>query len=62
VKLRYGMEGDEEPRTLAQVGEQIGISRTRVRRIEAIALSHLARAREVQALDPGVERREIATG
>jgi RNA polymerase primary sigma factor len=61
VKLRYGMEGDREPRTLAQVGEQIGISRTRVRRIEAIALSHLARAREVQALDPGVERREIAT-
>ena len=61
VKLRYGMEGDEEPRTLDQVVEQLGISRNRVRGIEAAALSHLARAREVQALDPGVERREIAT-
>jgi RNA polymerase primary sigma factor len=61
VKLRYGMEGDEEPCTLVQVGKQLGISRERVRRIEATALSYLARAREVQALDPGVERREIAT-
>jgi RNA polymerase primary sigma factor len=62
VKLRYGMEGDREPCTLDQVVEQLGIPRNRVRRIEATALSHLARAREVQALDPGVERREIATG
>ena len=62
VKLRYGMEGDQEPRSLVQVGKQLGMPRDRVRRIEATALSYLARAREVQALDPGVERREIATG
>ncbi len=62
VKLRYGMEGGEEPRTLAEVVEALGISRKSVRRIEATALARLARAREVQALDPVVERREIATG
>ncbi len=61
VKLRYGIEGDREPRTLDQVGERLGISTNRVRRTEATALSHLARAREIQALaDPGVEPGELA--
>ena len=61
VKLRYGIEGDREPRTLDQVSKRLGISRARIRRIEAAALSHLARAREVQALaDPGLEPSELA--
>jgi RNA polymerase primary sigma factor len=61
VKLRYGMEGDRKPYTIAQIVEQLGISRHRVRLIETRALSHLARAREIQALaDPGVERKELA--
>jgi RNA polymerase sigma factor (sigma-70 family) len=61
VKLRYGIVGDRKPYTIAQIVEQLGISRHRVRLIEARALSHLARAREIQALaDPGVEPRELA--
>jgi RNA polymerase primary sigma factor len=61
VKLRYGMEGDRGPHTIAAVVEQLGISRDRVRRIEARALSHLARAREIQALaDPGLKPKELA--
>jgi RNA polymerase primary sigma factor len=61
VKLRYGIVGDRKPYTIAQTVEQLGISRRRVRLIEARALSHLARAREIKALaDPGVKRGELA--
>jgi RNA polymerase primary sigma factor len=50
VTLRFGMEGMQEPLTLDQVVERLGISRNRVRRLEANALARLAVLREVQAL------------
>jgi RNA polymerase primary sigma factor len=49
VKLRYGINGDD-PKTIDEVVQSLGISRDRVRRIEASALSRLARRREVEAL------------
>jgi len=50
VALRYGMEGDGEPRSLREVGRLLGMSPQRVRRIEIAALERLAVSREVQAL------------
>jgi RNA polymerase primary sigma factor len=50
LQLRYGLDGDPEPQTLAAVGRQLGLSRERVRQIEADALERLAVAREIAAL------------
>ena len=40
LALRYGLD-DDEPRTLAQAGEIIGVSRERIRQIEKRALQKL---------------------
>jgi RNA polymerase primary sigma factor len=48
IRLRYGLEG--EPLSLAQVGRRLGITRERVRQIEAEALERLSIERELQEL------------
>jgi RNA polymerase primary sigma factor len=50
VKLRYGMNGDQEPKSLGEIGRRLGITRERVRQIEAQALRRLAVNREIEAL------------
>jgi len=40
LRLRFGLDGGE-PRTLEQVGEHFGLTRERIRQIEARALSKL---------------------
>ncbi|MGN6625912.1 MAG: sigma-70 family RNA polymerase sigma factor [Tepidisphaeraceae bacterium] len=44
LKLRYGLEG-EEPLTLKQIGQRIGLTRERVRQIENDTLERLRGAR-----------------
>ncbi|MGL4944179.1 MAG: sigma-70 family RNA polymerase sigma factor [Thermoguttaceae bacterium] len=55
LKMRFGLE-DQEPRTLKEIGEQLGLTRERVRQIETMALTRLG-----QSLD-GVRRKYGAAG
>jgi RNA polymerase primary sigma factor len=52
IKLRYGLDGDEDPKSLELIGRELGLTRERVRQIEATALERLAREREIAALAP----------
>jgi RNA polymerase primary sigma factor len=50
LKLRYGLNGDPDPQSLEAIGRELGVSRERVRQIEAQALSLLAMEREIAAI------------
>jgi RNA polymerase primary sigma factor len=50
VKLRYGLNGDQDPKSLEEIGRTLGITRERVRQIESEALERLAVQREIEAL------------
>jgi RNA polymerase primary sigma factor len=50
VKLRYGLNGDSDPKSLEAIGRELGVTRERVRQIEAQALERLAMNRELEAL------------
>ena len=49
IKTRFGLDG-EEPKTLQEIGESMGLSRERIRQIESRAKEKLRRSREVQGL------------
>jgi len=50
VKLRYGLNGERDPASLEAIGRTLGLTRERVRQIEAAALEQLAVKREIAAL------------
>jgi RNA polymerase primary sigma factor len=51
IVSRYGL-GDTEPKSLEEIGREMGITRERVRQIETQALGRLAQQREIAALSP----------
>jgi RNA polymerase primary sigma factor len=52
LELRFGLSG-EEPRTLESIGRQLGLTRERVRQIEAAALARLRRLMAARGIDAG---------
>jgi RNA polymerase primary sigma factor len=51
IKLRYGLDGDTEPKSLEEIGRILGITRERVRQLETEALRKLAEKRELAGLE-----------
>jgi RNA polymerase primary sigma factor len=51
VKLRYGLDGHPDPKSVEEVVRQLGVPREDVRRIERKALAQLARMRELRGLE-----------
>ena len=49
IRMRFGLDG-EEPKTLQEIGETMGLSRERIRQIESRAKEKLRRSREAHGL------------
>jgi RNA polymerase primary sigma factor len=57
VQLRFGLV-DDEPRTLEEVGRRMGLTRERIRQIEATALRKLRHPSRSKVLRDYTEDRE----
>ena len=51
VKLRFGLNGEPDPKSIDEVASQLGTEGERVRELESDALSRLARMRELENLE-----------
>jgi RNA polymerase primary sigma factor len=51
LKLRYGLNGDPDPKSIEEVVRRLGMPRDHVKRVESQALRRLSQMREIEALD-----------
>jgi RNA polymerase primary sigma factor len=49
IELRFGL-GGEQPRTLEEVGQRFGVTRERIRQIEAKTMAHLRSCHDAELL------------
>ena len=49
LRLRFGLD-DDDPMTLKEIGDQVNLSRERIRQIEAQALQKLRKSSEAESL------------
>ena len=61
IVCRYGLRRGDKPQTLQQVGEVMGVSKERIRQIEARALSKLRQAAPPEALPRAAGKRRLLT-
>ncbi|MFQ5705734.1 MAG: sigma factor-like helix-turn-helix DNA-binding protein, partial [Gemmatimonadales bacterium] len=55
IVQRFGLEDGVEPKTLEQVGQRLGVTKERIRQLEARALSKLRKITQDEKLDiPGI--------
>ena len=52
IARRFGLDHRKEPQTLKEVGEEMGVTKERVRQIEARALSKMRQAAKEEKLEP----------
>ena len=50
VELRYGLDGEQAPVGIQEIGRRLGLRQTEVRTLERRALEHLSTVREIEAL------------
>ncbi|HET7044048.1 MAG TPA: sigma-70 family RNA polymerase sigma factor [Gaiellaceae bacterium] len=50
LRLRYGLDGGDDPKSLEEIGRIMGLTRERVRQLESAALKRLAERREIASL------------
>jgi RNA polymerase primary sigma factor len=50
VELRYGLDGEQQPVGVQEIGKRLGLRQSEVRTLERRALEHLSTVREIEAL------------